>query len=350
MIEFVERKRHSGIKILLSAYIDGEVTPSEAVRVEGHLAGCQDCASEIGSLRATSSLLRSLPDLEVPRSFALTEAPAPVGFAPQLVWTTRFATSLAALFLVALLLGDVLGFVGQTPRRGSREQAFSAVQRPAAPASAAPAMAPESEFSSLPGDTAKPAAAPEPAPAEPAPIAASAPALAPAAPAPAAPAAEPLARASKARALPAPTAPAPAAAPAPVLAAAAETTGESEDSLALQSFAAPAAPFVEEPSPEVEVAGARQKPAQAVTTQTAIDEQVEETESPASPPPFLERGAERGTAAPPTADDSVAAREAGPVEVSSGLAIPLRELEIALGALVALLLAVTYRVARRGAG
>ncbi|MCH7551028.1 MAG: zf-HC2 domain-containing protein, partial [Proteobacteria bacterium] len=49
------------MQILLSSYIDGEVTPSEAVRVEEHLAGCEDCVSELASLRATSSLLRGLP-------------------------------------------------------------------------------------------------------------------------------------------------------------------------------------------------------------------------------------------------------------------------------------------------
>ena len=101
------------MQILLSAYIDGEVTPSEAARVDEHLAGCEECVSELDGLRATSGLLRSLPKLEVPRAFALMEAPVSVGFAPQFVWTTRFATSLAALFLVALILGDVLGFVGQ---------------------------------------------------------------------------------------------------------------------------------------------------------------------------------------------------------------------------------------------
>ena len=84
MIGFVERLWHGRMQILLSAYVDGEVTPSEVVRVEEHLAGCEECVSELESLRATSNLLRSLPDLEVPRSFTLREVPAPVGFTPQL--------------------------------------------------------------------------------------------------------------------------------------------------------------------------------------------------------------------------------------------------------------------------
>ncbi len=348
MIGFVERIRHGRIQVLLSAYIDGEVTPSETVRVEEHVAGCEECERELGSLRATSSLLRSLPELEVPRSFALTEAPAPVGFAPQLVWTTRFATSLAALFLVALLLGDVLGFVGQTPQQGSQEQALSAAQAPAAPALAPAPAAPAPPAPAAPAPTAPAPAAP--APAAPAP----APAPAAAAPAPAAPAAdEPMPPALEARAVPAPAAPAPAA-------AVAETAGESEETLAPRALAAPAAPDVEEQPSEAETAGAPEQSTKAATTQTAIGEpvqQVEEAESLAAPPPLPER-----RLPPPAADESAApldepvagaaaARDAvSDDDVASGLAVPLRELEIALGALLALLLAVTYWVARRGAG
>ncbi len=366
MIGFVERIRHGRIQVLLSAYIDGEVTPSETARVEEHVAGCEECVSELGSLRATSRLLRSLPGLEVPRSFSLAEAHAPVGFAPQLVWTTRFATSLAALFLVALLLGDVLGFVGQTPQQGSQEQAFSAAQAPAAPAlapaPAAPAPpAPAAPSPAAPAPAPAPAAAAEsiaptletqamPAPAAPAP----APAPAAAAPAPAAPAAdEPIAPALEARAMPSPATPAPAAAEA-------ETAGESEETLAPRALAAPAAPDVEEQPSEAETAGAPEQSTKAATSRSAIDEpvrQVEEAESLAAPPPLPER-----RLPPPAADEraapldepvagAAAARDAvSDDDAASGLAVPLRELEIALGALVALLLAFTYWVARRGAG
>ena len=42
----------------LSPYIDGEVSPSERVNVERHLAACRDCASRAADLRAESALLR----------------------------------------------------------------------------------------------------------------------------------------------------------------------------------------------------------------------------------------------------------------------------------------------------
>ena len=376
MIGFLDRKRHSRLQILLSAYIDGEVTPSEAARVEEHLAGCRECVGELSSLRATSSLLRSLPELEVPRSFALTEAPAPVRFAPQLVWTTRFATSLAALFLVALLLGDVLGYVGQTRSQGSRELASRAVQAPAAPAKALesglaglpgspgnPGLAPAPAAASAPAAPAP--AAPVPAPAAPAPAAPAPAAPAPAAPAPAAPApAAPAPAATpaaetltlEARALPAP---APAAAPAPALAAAeAETAGETEDLIAPQTLAAPAAPDVEEPSPEVESAAAPERSTQAATSRSAIDESAEQAERAEgsaaplpSPAPALPPSTTEETATPvdePVAGAAAARDGVSEGEVAGGLAIPVRELEIVLGVLVVLLLAVTYCVSRRG--
>ena len=457
MIGFVEKIRHNRMQILLSAYIDGEVTPSEAVRVENHLRGCERCVSEITSLRATSRLLRSLPELELPRSFALAEAPAPVVFAPQLVWTTRFATSLAALFLVALLLGDVLGFVGQTPPSRSREESFRSVQAPAAPAAPAPQVAsepapaaPVPEVASAPAAPAplaasEPAAvapaplvASEPAPAAPAPLAASEPA--PAAPAPlVASAPAPEAPAPLAASEPAPEAPAPAAAPAPALAAPAppaasapaplapapvassepapaaaaplvasepapaapappaasapapaapapkeasepaplapaplaasepapalatveaETAVESDDALGPQTLTAPSAPDIEETPAEVETTDEPEMSTKTAASQPAIDEpvpQVEKAETLAVPPPSPARDlplpAADENAAPleELAVETATARDSGfDDNLAGGLAIPVRELEIALGALLALLLAVSYWVAHRG--
>ncbi len=125
-------RRHARLRELLSAYIDGEVSASETSRVEEHLAGCQECRDELASLRSTVDLLRRLPELAVPRSFALSEAPQrrPT---PTIVWTARLATSAAAVLLVALLLGDIVGLVGQ--QRTVEDLASRAeVQAPAGPA------------------------------------------------------------------------------------------------------------------------------------------------------------------------------------------------------------------------
>ena len=122
VIGFWGSRRHGRLRELLSSYIDGQVDNSEASRVELHLGQCEDCRVELESLRATVGLLQSLPELELPRSFELSEAavrvatrePAKVEFAPSIVWTTRLATSAAAALVVILLVGDVTGIVKQT--------------------------------------------------------------------------------------------------------------------------------------------------------------------------------------------------------------------------------------------
>ena len=122
VIGFLGSRRHGRLRELLSSYIDGQVDNSEASRVELHLGQCEDCRVELESLRATVGLLQSLPELELPRSFELSEAavrvatrePAKVEFAPSIVWTTRLATSAAAALVVILFVGDVTGIVKQT--------------------------------------------------------------------------------------------------------------------------------------------------------------------------------------------------------------------------------------------
>ncbi|MFQ5856719.1 MAG: anti-sigma factor family protein, partial [Anaerolineae bacterium] len=69
-----DRGNHVHLDIeLLSAYIDGEVTPNEATRVEQHLPVCRRCTEELESLRWTVSLLREVPSVPVPRSFAIRQ-------------------------------------------------------------------------------------------------------------------------------------------------------------------------------------------------------------------------------------------------------------------------------------
>ena len=153
MIGLPRIRRHARLRELLSAYIDGEVSASETLRVEEHLAGCQECQDELASLRSTVGLLRRLPELAVPRSFALSEAPQrrPT---PTIVWTARLATSVAAVLLVALLLGDIVGLVGQ---QRTLEDAVSRaeVQAPGAPAPmAAAAQRPEAAVRDIPKATA----------------------------------------------------------------------------------------------------------------------------------------------------------------------------------------------------
>lgn len=55
----------------LSAYIDEELTPAELALCDAHIQSCQPCQAALTDLRLTSALLASMPQVAVPRSFAL---------------------------------------------------------------------------------------------------------------------------------------------------------------------------------------------------------------------------------------------------------------------------------------
>ena len=117
MFEFLRVGRHGRLRELLSAYVDGQVSASEASRVREHLAACAECRRELEALRATVSLLRSLPQVQPSRSFALAEAPEPADRRWPVAWGARAAMSVAGLVLAALLLGDAVGLVRQATGR-----------------------------------------------------------------------------------------------------------------------------------------------------------------------------------------------------------------------------------------
>ncbi len=117
MFEFLRVGRHGRLRELLSAYVDGQVSASEASRVQKHLAACAECRRELEALRATVSLLRSLPQVQPSRSFALAEAPEPADRRWPVAWGARAAMSVAGLVLAALLLGDAVGLVRQATGR-----------------------------------------------------------------------------------------------------------------------------------------------------------------------------------------------------------------------------------------
>jgi len=58
-----------GVRGLLSAYVDGELSAGELLRVEQHLRRCHWCADEVDALRQTIALVASLQEVEVPAAF-----------------------------------------------------------------------------------------------------------------------------------------------------------------------------------------------------------------------------------------------------------------------------------------
>ena len=98
---------------LLSAYLDGQVTPQEQRRVEAALAGDAALAGSLAALRYTKTLLADAPRLPAPRPFTLNEAMLGqtrqrrgwlASLQPSVL---RGAAALAAVMLLVLLVGDM---------------------------------------------------------------------------------------------------------------------------------------------------------------------------------------------------------------------------------------------------
>jgi len=92
----------------LSAYLDGELSPKEAVRVRGHVAQCPACARELERLRRVITAVRELPEVPAPEGLKqkiLDELAAgervrrkPAGVSRlRMLWPTAAAVAIAAL-------------------------------------------------------------------------------------------------------------------------------------------------------------------------------------------------------------------------------------------------------------
>ena len=105
------------LEVELTAYVDGELGPTEASAVRAHLVGCADCRSTEALLRQTVQTLATLPDFEPSlglRRSVLTEVeatPAPLGFG-----LSRWLRP-AVLVPSGLLLASALGVCPHHARR-----------------------------------------------------------------------------------------------------------------------------------------------------------------------------------------------------------------------------------------
>ena len=155
MIELLGIGMHDRLRTLLSSYVDGQVSPVEAARVESHLTSCDECQRDLDNMRATVGLLNAMPELELPRSFLLTAEPEPVRSSWAVQWGGALATAAAAAVFLALVAGDMTGVfeqTGLTVRDEAASVAATAVEAEmavaadtaAAPTAASAAAEPES--------------------------------------------------------------------------------------------------------------------------------------------------------------------------------------------------------------
>ncbi len=98
---------------MLSEYIDETLNENDRVFVEQHLNICNVCSNEYESLRATVDILHRIPVAKAPRSFAIREKDVEPKrasiFEPERWGWLRPATAVAAIALVVVLSIDIVG-------------------------------------------------------------------------------------------------------------------------------------------------------------------------------------------------------------------------------------------------
>jgi anti-sigma factor RsiW len=121
----------------LSAYLDGVLSPEETSHLEARLSREQELRGALHELRATVDLLRSLPEVRLPRSFTLKPETAGVRRTARAYPALRLATVVATLAFMTTVGLDALTRVVQPA--GLRAMAPAAE----APAAAAPQLSQE---------------------------------------------------------------------------------------------------------------------------------------------------------------------------------------------------------------
>jgi hypothetical protein len=106
-------KRRDGqvqVDDMLSAYLDGELSPRERAHLEGLLASDAELRQRLEALRRTVALMQELPRVPAPRNFLLTAAmvaPPEARRRPRRLWLApalTFASAVSGLLLLIVLL------------------------------------------------------------------------------------------------------------------------------------------------------------------------------------------------------------------------------------------------------
>ena len=105
--------RTNDLDQLLSASLDGELSPNDAARVAGLVEQDPAARRDLQTLTYTRQLLAETPRMPVPRAFTLNESLAGVRSPQQAGWLAwlqpmhlRLAATMMAVLLVVLVAGD----------------------------------------------------------------------------------------------------------------------------------------------------------------------------------------------------------------------------------------------------
>ena len=106
---------------MVSAFLDGALSTKEMSQVDLHMASCEVCAQKADELRSVISVLRAMPTVPAPRSFAIpvparawVPEPSRPWWSPAPLMGLRVAAG-AAIALAIVLAGDISGGFGSSP-------------------------------------------------------------------------------------------------------------------------------------------------------------------------------------------------------------------------------------------
>ena len=128
--------------LLLSAYLDGELSNREKRQVEEWLQNDPASRTALEGLRRTRQVLRHAPQKPVPHNFTLTEDMLRKPLIPSFSRVFSYSAALAGLLLVAVLGMDLFGSMTSTQTARSMAapamETFKAVEDQAAAPQEAP--------------------------------------------------------------------------------------------------------------------------------------------------------------------------------------------------------------------
>lgn len=96
--------------VFLSEYLDGRLNTSKASQLEARLKTNSELRTALADMRQARSMLRSLPPVKAPRSFKLKPEMVGQQRAPRRMFPVfSFASAVAAILLVMVVIGDFMG-------------------------------------------------------------------------------------------------------------------------------------------------------------------------------------------------------------------------------------------------
>ncbi len=124
--------------VLLSAYLDGELTPRQKGKLETRLAQEAELSAALAELRQTRLVLRNAPRLRTPRSFTLTpEMAGQRSQSSRWVGRMQLLSALTSILLVVMFVGEVFFAPSMMGRSAAQDVAGQEVAMDSAPAEAA---------------------------------------------------------------------------------------------------------------------------------------------------------------------------------------------------------------------